>query len=58
MKNMRLNGPNGRAVASAQLGAPVSVSVTPGDRPNVAVRIPETEQRKADTTPSGSPPIR
>jgi len=46
------------AVASAQHGEAVTVSVTPDDRPNIAVRIPETEQRKADTTPSGSPPIR
>ena len=44
------------AVASARHGEPVSVSVTSGDQPNIAVRIPQAEQNKADTTPAGIVP--
>lgn len=44
------------AVASAEIGVPVTVTVTPAGQPNEAVRISTTEQRAAPSVPMGTIP--
>jgi hypothetical protein len=44
------------AVASVEVGRPVTVTVTPDDRPNVATLIPAAEANKAPAVPVGVPP--
>lgn len=44
------------AVASAEHGTPVVVTVTPEGMPNVATKISATEQAAAPAVPAGVPP--
>ncbi len=44
------------AVASAQQGTPVTVTVTPPGEDNIATRVSATEQASAPTVPLNAPP--
>jgi len=44
------------AVASVEVGRPVTVTVTPAGEPNVATLIPAEERRAAPVVPAGTTP--